>query len=66
MMFVSFHSKRTTPSSNDKLNTLVSGILICSNVSISSFGLILEYCDLPKHCIRVLVLNARAQKAFET
>ena len=38
MMFASFHSKGTTPSFNDKLNTLASGILICSTVSISSFG----------------------------
>ena len=37
-MFVSFHSKGTAPSFNDKLNTLASGILICSTVSISSFG----------------------------
>ena len=38
MMFDPFHSKGTIPSFNDKLNTLVSGILICSTVSISSFG----------------------------
>ena len=38
MLLASFHSKRTTPSFNDKLNTLVSGILICYTVSISSFG----------------------------
>ena len=37
-MFVSFHSKGTTPSFNDKLNTLAIGILICSYVSIGSFG----------------------------
>ena len=37
-MFASFHSKGTTPSFTDKLNTLASGILICSTVSISSFG----------------------------
>ena len=36
MMFASFHSKETTFS--NKLNTLASGILICSTVSISSFG----------------------------
>ena len=36
----SFHSKGTTPSFNDTLNTLASGVLICSTVSISSFGLI--------------------------
>ena len=38
MMFASFHSNGTTPSFNDKLNTLASGILICPTVSISSFG----------------------------
>ena len=38
LMFASSHSKRTTPSVNDKLNTLASGILICSTVYISSFG----------------------------
>ena len=38
MMFASFHSNGTTPSVNDKLNTLASGILICSTVSISNFG----------------------------
>ena len=38
MMFASFHSNGTTPSFNDKLNTLASGILICSTVSISNFG----------------------------
>ena len=37
-MFASFHSNGTTPSFNDKLNTLASGILICSTVSISNFG----------------------------
>ena len=37
-MFTSFHSKGTTPSFTDKLNTLASGILICSIVSIHSFG----------------------------
>ena len=37
-MYASFHLKGTTPSFNDKLNTLASGILICSTVSISSFG----------------------------
>ena len=36
MMFASFYSKGTTPSFNDKLNTLTSGTLICSTVSISS------------------------------
>ena len=38
MMFASFHSTGTTPSFNDKLNTLASGILICCTVFISSFG----------------------------
>ena len=38
MMFASFHSKETTRSVNDKLNTLASGTLICSIVSISSYG----------------------------
>ena len=38
MMFASFHSKGTTPSFNYKLNTLACGILICSTVSIGSFG----------------------------
>ena len=38
MMFASFHSNGTTPSFNDKLNVLASGILICSTVYISSFG----------------------------
>ena len=37
-MFAYFHSNGTTPSFNDKLNTLASGILICSTVSISNFG----------------------------
>ena len=36
MMFASFHSKGTTPFSNN--NILASGILMCSSVSISSFG----------------------------
>ena len=38
MILASFHSKRTIPYFNDKLNTLASGILTCSTVSISSFG----------------------------
>ena len=38
MRFASFHSKGTNPCFNDKLNTLASGILVCSTVSISSFG----------------------------
>ena len=37
-MFASFHSKGTTPCFNDKMNTLASGILICSTVYTSSFG----------------------------
>ena len=37
-MFASIHSKGITRSFDDKLNTLASGILICSTVSISSFG----------------------------
>ena len=38
MMFAYFHSKGTTLCFTDKLNTLASGILTCSAVSISSFG----------------------------
>ena len=38
MVFASFHLKGTTPSVNDTLDTLASGILICSIVSIGSFG----------------------------
>ena len=38
MMFASFHSNGTNHYFNDKLNTLASGILICSTVSISNFG----------------------------
>ena len=38
MMFAYFHSKGTTPSFNDKLNTLTSDILIRSPVSVSSVG----------------------------
>ena len=38
MMFASFHSNGTTHTFNDKLNTVASGILICSTVSISNFG----------------------------
>ena len=38
MVFAYFHSNGTTPSFNDKLNTLASGILSCSTVSISNFG----------------------------
>ena len=38
MMIASFHSKGATPYFNDKLNTVANGILVCSAVSISSFG----------------------------
>ena len=38
MMLDFFHSKETTPSFNDKLNPLANGLLICSTVSLSSFG----------------------------
>ena len=38
MMFASFHFNGTTPSSNDKLNTVASGILICSTISYSNLG----------------------------
>ena len=37
-MFISFHSEGTIPSSSDKLNTFASGVLICSIISLSSFG----------------------------
>ena len=37
-MFASFLSNGATPSFNDKLNTLASGILICSTVSMGHFG----------------------------
>ena len=37
MMFASFYLKGIITSFNNKLNTLVNGILICSIVSISSF-----------------------------
>ena len=36
-MFASFHSEGTIPSS-DKLNNFASGVLICSTISLSSFG----------------------------
>ena len=51
MMFASFHSKGTTPSFNYKLNTLASGILICSTVSISSSGGITS---IVLHCLYFL------------
>ena len=37
-MFVSSHSNGTIPSSNDKLNTVASGMLICSINSKGNFG----------------------------
>ena len=37
-MFASFHSEGTIPSSSHKLNTFASGVLICSTISLSSFG----------------------------
>ena len=38
VMFASVHSEGTIPFSSDKLNTFASGILICSKISLSSFG----------------------------
>ena len=38
MMFASFHSNGTIPSSNDKVNTVASGMLICSTISNSNLG----------------------------
>ena len=38
VMFASFHSKGTIPSSSDKLNNFASVVLICSTISLSSFG----------------------------
>ena len=37
-MFASFHSEGIIPCSSDKLNTFASGVLICSTISLSSFG----------------------------
>ena len=37
-MFASFHSNGTILSSNDKLNTVASGMLICSTISNSNLG----------------------------
>ena len=37
MLFAFFHSKETTPSSNDNLNTVGSGTLICSTIYNSNF-----------------------------
>ena len=36
-MFASFHSEATIPSSSYKLNTFVSGVLICFTISLSNF-----------------------------
>ena len=38
IMFASFYSNGTIPSSNDKLNTVASGMLICSTISNSNLG----------------------------
>ena len=37
-MFAFFHSDGTIHSSSDNLNTFASGVLICSTISLSSFG----------------------------
>ena len=37
-MFASFHSEGTIPSPSDKLKKIASGVLICSTISLSSFG----------------------------
>ena len=37
-MFDSFHSSGNIPSSNDKLNTVASGMLICSTMFNSNLG----------------------------
>ena len=37
-MFASFHSEGNVPSSIDKLNNFASHVLICSTISLSSFG----------------------------
>ena len=42
-MFASFHSKGTILSCSDTLNTWVSGVLICSTVSLSILGDIPSY-----------------------
>ena len=39
VMFVSFRSEGTIPSSSDKLNTFVSGVLICSTRLVVSYHL---------------------------
>ena len=38
LMFASFHSEGAIPSSGDKLKKIASGVLICSTISLSSFG----------------------------
>ena len=38
VIFVSFHSEGTIPSSSDKITNCASDVLICSTISISSFG----------------------------
>ena len=47
-MFASFHSEGTMPSSSDKLNNFASGGLICSTISLSSFG---NHGERQKNCI---------------
>ena len=37
-MLASFHSNGTIPSSNDKLNTVASGMLICCTISNNNLG----------------------------
>ena len=37
-MFAYSHSEGTIPSSSDKLNNFASGVIICSIISLSSFG----------------------------
>ena len=37
-MFASIHFEGIIPSSNDKLNTFASGVVICSTISLSNFG----------------------------
>ena len=37
IVFASFHSEGTIPSSSDKLNNFASCVLICSTISLSSF-----------------------------
>ena len=37
-MFAYFHSEGTIPYSSDKLKNFASGVLICSTISLSSFG----------------------------